>query len=182
MRLRPVLASVPRRALTLIVALGVAVTLAGCTGGGSADPVVAGPATTGTVAPPASVSPPPVVEPSGTPGATSTQPHAAGTAQQNLPRFRAVVAQVAAGAGKVEGRAYIDALVTAGFDKKAMQVTQDQSTVGHPAESIEFSVRWPDGQCLVGQVGPDTGAPVTTVLPGLAGGGCLLGATRVIDW
>ena len=42
----------------------------------------------------------------------------------------------------VAGRAYIDALVAAGFDKAAMQVTPDQTTVGNPAESIQFSVRW----------------------------------------
>ena len=56
----------------------------------------------------------------------------------------------------VSGRAYIDALVAAGFDKAAMQVTQDQTTVGNPAESIQFSVRWGE-ECLVGQVGPATG-------------------------
>ncbi|WP_245570356.1 DUF6993 domain-containing protein [Microbacterium luticocti] len=105
-----------------------------------------------------------------------------GTAKDNLPLFRAVVEHVWAGADKVKGRAYVDALVKAGFDKKAMQVTADLSTVGNPAESLQFSVRWKDGQCLVGQVGPDTGTPVTAVLPGLAGGGCLLGRTRVIDW
>ena len=72
------------------------------------------------------------------------------------------VASVWASPNNVAGRAYIDALVAAGFDKSAMQVTKDKSTVGNPAESIQFSVHW-GGDCLVGQVGPATGAPVTVV-------------------
>ena len=62
-----------------------------------------------------------------------------------------------------------------------MQVTQDQSTVGNAAESIQFSVVW-NGECLVGQVGPATGQPVAIVLPVLADGSCLVGETRAIDW
>ena len=82
---------------------------------------------------------------------------------------------------QVAGRAYIDSLVEAGFDKTAMQLTPDQSTVGNAAESIQFSVRWAD-QCLIGQVGPATGAPVTVMVPVLAEGTCLVGETRPIDW
>jgi len=67
------------------------------------------------------------------------------------------------------------------FDKAAMQLTPDNTTIGNPAESIEFSVRWGE-ECLVGQVGPSIGAPVATVLPGLSTGGCLIGQTRAIDW
>lgn len=104
-----------------------------------------------------------------------------GTADENLPLFSAVVAGVWATPQQVTGQAYVDALVAAGFDKSAMQLTPDQSTVGNPAESIQFSVRW--GQdCLVGQVGPSTGAPVTVVLPALGEGTCLVGDTRPIDW
>ena len=75
----------------------------------------------------------------------------------------------------------VDALAGAGFDKGAMQVTPDESTIGNAAESIEFSVRL-GADCLVGQVGPSIGNPVTTVLPGLSSGGCLIGQTRPIDW
>jgi len=92
-----------------------------------------------------------------------------------------VTAAVWATPDNVAGRAYIDALVAAGFDRAAMQVTPDQSTVGNPAESIQFSVRWGD-ECLVGQVGPATGSPVTLVVPVLAEGTCLVGQTRPIDW
>jgi len=106
-----------------------------------------------------------------------------GSAAQNLPLFREITEKVWASSQRASGRAYIDALVAAGFDKRAMQVTNDTSTVGNPAESIQFSVYWKnDGKCLVGQVGPATGSPVATVLPGLPGDLCLLGDTRPIDW
>lgn len=104
-----------------------------------------------------------------------------GTAADNLPLFTEVTDTVWASTDRAAGRAYIDALVAAGFDKAAMQVTHDQSTVGNPAESIQFSVRWGD-ECLVGQVGPATGNPVTVVVPVLAEGTCLVGQTRPIDW
>lgn len=104
-----------------------------------------------------------------------------GTAQDNLTFFASVVQAVWGTPQQVSGRAYIDALVAAGFDKGAMQVTPDASTVGNPAESIQFSVRWSD-QCLIGQVGPATGAPVAVVVPVLAEGTCLVGQTRPIDW
>lgn len=105
-----------------------------------------------------------------------------GTAEDNLPLFAAVTAQVWATDQRGSGRAYIDALIAAGFDRAAMQVTQDQSTVGNAAESLQFSVRWGEGECLIGQVGPSTGEPVTAVMPQLAEGRCLIGATRAIDW
>lgn len=104
-----------------------------------------------------------------------------GAAADNLPLFSSVTAAVWASEGRVAGRAYVDALAAAGFDKAAMQVTDDETTVGNPAESIQFAVRWGD-ECLVGQVGPATGNPVTVVVPVLAEGTCLVGQTRPIDW
>lgn len=104
-----------------------------------------------------------------------------GSAEENLPLFAAVTASVWAGAERASGRAYIDALTAAGFDRSAMQVTNDLTTVGNGAESIQFSVRW-DQECLIGQVGPATGEPVTVVVPVLAEGTCLVGRTRPIDW
>lgn len=105
-----------------------------------------------------------------------------GSAADNLPLFTAVTAQVWSTDQRGSGRAYIDALIAAGFDRAAMQVTQDQSTVGNAAETLQFSVRWGETECLVGQVGPSTGEPVTVVLPQLAEGRCLVGSTRPIDW
>jgi hypothetical protein len=106
--------------------------------------------------------------------------HPEGTAEENLPIFAAVTAEVWAASGSSSGSAYIDALTAAGFDKSAMQVTQDLTTVGRPVESMQFSVRW-DTQCLVGQVGPSTGNPVTMVMDQLAEGRCLVGTTRPIE-
>ncbi len=105
-----------------------------------------------------------------------------GSAEDNLPLFAAVTAAVWASDQRGSGRAYVDALTAAGFDRAAMQVTQDATTVGNPVESLQFSVRWGDADCLVGQVGPSTGEPVTAVLPQLAEGRCLVGTTRAIDW
>lgn len=104
-----------------------------------------------------------------------------GTAADNRPLFDSIVAATWASEDQASGRAYIDALTGVGFDRAAMQVTQDASTVGNAAESIQFSVRWADGQCLIGQVGPSTGEPVTQIMPVLAEGRCLVGTTRAID-
>jgi len=120
--------------------------------------------------------------PSVEPTAEAPAFHADGTADDNLPLFAAVTAQVWATDDRAAGRAYIDALVAAGFDKQTMQVTNDQTTVGNPAESIQFSVAWGDAECLVGQVGPSTGDPHTIVIDQLAEGRCLVGTTRAIDW
>ena len=104
-----------------------------------------------------------------------------GSAEENLPLFAQVVNTVAATDARAQGRAYIDALVAAGFPKAQMQVTNDLTTVGNPADSIQFSVKWA-GECLVGQVGPSTPAPTALVLPLVPGDTCLIGQTRPIDW
>ncbi|GAA5208453.1 DUF6993 domain-containing protein [Microbacterium kyungheense] len=147
-----------------------------------------------TACAPVTPTPTPSVSPSGTivvptPSASASDGGQAtpaalvpdGTAHDNLPYFTAVTDSVWASESRVSGRAYIDALVAAGFDKSAMQVTSDTTTVGNPAESIQFSVRWGE-ECLVGQVGPATGDPVTVVVPVVGEGTCLIGQTRPIDW
>lgn len=151
-----------RPALAAIASVSLVLTLSGCFGDDAPEPG------TTTSAPVATSAPPPVLVPEG-------------SAHDNLPYFAGVVQSVWAGPDNASGRAYIDALVTAGFDKAAMQVTPDESTVGNPAESIQFSVRWGE-DCLIGQVGPATGDPVAVVDAGLADGGCLVGTTRPIDW
>lgn len=82
---------------------------------------------------------------------------------------------------RVQGRAYIDALTAAGFDKAAMEVTPDRTSVDDPVDSLQFSVLW-KGQCLVGQVGPSTPQPTALVLDPVPSGTCLIGHTRTIDW
>jgi hypothetical protein len=114
-----------------------------------------------------------------TPPAPALYPE--GTADENLPYFALVTQQVWAGPERMAGRAYIDALVAAGFDKSRMQVTRDQTAIGNAADSIQFSVAW-DDQCLIGQAGAAFPEPATVVLPILEGGTCLIGDTRPIDW
>lgn len=126
-----------------------------------------------------SATPSPSASATTTPSAPELHPD--GSAADNLPLFTAVTAQVWASKNKAKGRAYVDALVAAGFPKSAMQVTKDKTTVGNAVESLQFSVLW-DDQCLIGQVGPATGAPVTAVMPALEGDTCLIGDTRPIDW
>lgn len=115
-----------------------------------------------------------------TPGPAVFNPD--GTAADNLPIFKKVVHDVWAGGDKLKGRAYIDALVTVGFaDKTAMQLTPDETTIGDPVDTIQFSVLFKD-QCLMGQVGPATGEPSAFVAPKLPNGKCMFGNTRPIDW
>lgn len=167
---RPERRSRLRLASTSALATAAALVLVACTPSPEGSPSSAPPSSgaAGTPSPSESpVAPPQLV--------------ADGTAADNLPLFTSVMNAVWATPDSVSGRAYIDALVAAGFDKAAMQVTEDTSTVGNAAESIQFSVRW-GGECLVGQVGPATGTPLAVVLPGLAEGGCLVATTRTIDW
>ncbi|MFV0318936.1 MAG: DUF6993 domain-containing protein [Microbacterium sp.] len=157
------------RSLRVAAILVSAVVLAGCVAG--EDPTPSVPASgTATVAPTAS----PTASP-------EPELHPEGTAADNLPLFTAVTRRVWASGDAESGRAYVDALVTAGFEKSAMQVTADRSTIGNTAESLQFSVRWGE-DCLVGQVGESTGEPVTVILPALSDGSCLIGQTRPIDW
>jgi len=160
-----------RRPVAVVLALSLGALLSACT-----QP---SPEPTASTAAPST----PAVSPTPTPTQTSTGPVLVpdGTAEDNLPLFAQVVETVWTSPDQVSGRAYIDALVAAGFDKSAMQVTNDLTTIGDPAESIQFSVLWGD-ECLIGQVGPAKGEPVTVVMPALAEGGCLIGNTRPIDW
>ncbi|OCG75846.1 hypothetical protein A7J15_00935 [Microbacterium sediminis] len=153
-----------RRAAGALAIVSTLAALAAC----APEPVAP---TTGPTAPSASAAPTAAPEPTLVPD---------GSAADNLPLFTRVVADVWGSEQRGAGRAYVDALVAAGFDKAAMQVTRDVSTVGNAAESIQFSVRWGE-ECLIGQVGPETGDPVTSVEAAIDGV-CLIGNTRPIDW
>ena len=171
-RARPV--PIGLRVVGIGVGVSLALALTGCTGAVPESTASPTPSHTATQAATSSATPSPTVA-----AAPVLVPD--GTAQDNLPVFSAVVAAVWATPQQVTGQAYVDSLVAAGFDKAAMQLTPDQSTVGNAAESIQFSVRWGD-ECLVGQVGPATGAPVTVVVPVIGASTCLVGDTRPIDW
>ncbi|SFR76284.1 hypothetical protein SAMN05428970_2043 [Agromyces sp. CF514] len=147
-------------------ALFVAV-LTGCTGTPSPEPT-----------PSPSTSRP---QPSGEATAEPVGLHPDLPAADNLPYFDQVNQKVVAANGAAAGRDFIDALVAAGFDKAAMQVTSDQTSLGEPADSVQFAVAFND-ECLVGQYGPKSGGYHGVVQPALGTGGCLVGQTRPIDW
>jgi hypothetical protein len=102
-----------------------------------------------------------------------------GTAGSNQPYFDDTNNALIALGGSLDGRAFIDNLVTAGFPKAAMEVTADRTTVNAQADQVQFSVRV-NGACLIGQYGG--GTYNSSVAPQLADGRCLIGTTRPIDW
>ena len=103
------------------------------------------------------------------------------SASENLSFFDAVNLGVAAANASAGGRDFIDALVTAGFDRSQMEVTADRTTVDLQADSVQFAVLFSD-ECLVGQYGSASGGYHSAVRPALGTGGCLVGETRPIDW
>jgi len=132
----------------------------------------------------ACVSGPPMPTPAPftpSPGATApSEPeiNLAGTAAENQPYFDQVnIATVQAG-GR-DGRAFIDALVAAGYPKDQMEVTPDRTSINAQADNYQFSVKL-NGTCLIGQYGVSSYASFTG--PVLADGHCLVGNTRPIDW
>ena len=102
-----------------------------------------------------------------------------GTAEENKPYFDLVGNNFFAANGMSDGRSIIDNLVAAGFRKQDMEVTPDRTAIDLAADSILFSVRV-KGECLLGQVSARGFG--STVAPLLGTGGCLVGATRPIDW
>jgi hypothetical protein len=103
------------------------------------------------------------------------------SASENLAYFDWVATDVLAGNPSAGGKAFIDALAAAGFDKTAMEVTFDSTAADLAADSIQFAVRF-NGECLVGQTGPASGGYHSVVTALLGTGRCLVGATRQIDW
>ncbi|WEO75845.1 hypothetical protein BJQ94_10655 [Cryobacterium sp. SO2] len=162
----------PRWAATGAACLIVVLALAGCAG------------TAATPAPSTAAS---TTEPSASEAAPSpTEPAApvllpTGTATDNLPYFDSVITATLATEANPPGRTLIDALVAAGFEKDHLEVTADTTTMGKPADSIQFAVKF-NAECLVGQNGPSSGGFHSVVAPMLATGTCLVGATRQIDW
>jgi hypothetical protein len=85
----------------------------------------------------------------------------------------------AAGGSNPGGRAFVDALVAAGFDRAQMQVTYDKTAISLDADNVQFSVLI-GSDCLIGQFG-NVGYQ-STIQPALSTGACLIGKTRPIDW
>lgn len=152
-----------RRVWTALIGSAIAaLMMTGCSQVSEPDPTPTAPSTSATSAP--RPTPTPTTE-----------------AQGRERSFADVVNAVWGTGDRMSGRAYVDALVAAGFDKTQMQLTPDETSIGGPVDSIQFSVRLGE-DCLVGQVGEVIGNPVVAILPGLATGGCLIGDTRPITW
>jgi hypothetical protein len=160
-----------------------AAVLSGCTSPGTAEPAPAATRTEDSTADPQPAEPDPT--PSGeateAPEAPSPEPtlDADGSAEENLDYFDAVNERLLDEQDAPGGRAFIDNLIEAGFDRSAMEVTRDRTAVDLAADNIQFSVRIGE-ECLLGQFG-NTGY-VSTVGDVLSTGRCLVGRTRPIDW
>ena len=162
---RPAMSGVPRAILAGVSAVLVSVALAACVPGSTLRPL---PSTSASGQPSASATP--VDDPELVPD---------GTADDNLPYFNLVNSQFLAADPTPGGRAIIDNLVAAGFDKAAMQVTPDSTSIGRDVDSVQFSVRFGD-RCLVGQ---SSGAGYVGIVgPAVSDTLCLIGKTRAIDW
>lgn len=147
-------------AAILLVAAG-ALTLAGCVDAPTPQPT---PTSAPSTAPSAPAEPEIDLE---------------GTAKENLPYFDQVNGELIAAGGTLDGRAFIDNLVAAGYPKTDLEVTNDRTAINGPADNIQFAVRL-NGTCLIGQYGNIGYA--STALDMLSTGRCLVGATRPIDW
>jgi hypothetical protein len=152
-----------------LVALAGALVLAGCTSSAPTTTVSTSAASAASSAPVS--SPPPAAAPAYNASATNAEALAA---------FTAVVKKLLVTDPQPHGRDVIDALVAAGFDKKAMELTPDDTTIGRNVDSIEFSVLWKAKDCLLGQVG--SAGFSSSSAPVLSTGKCLIGTTRAIDW
>jgi hypothetical protein len=144
------------------VALASAMLLAGCTPEAAPS------------APPRTAS----AAPSPTPTASPTIA-LDGNASENLPYFDQVNKALIAKGGTLNGRAFIDNLVAAGYPKNAMEVTPDKTSVNLDADNIEFSVLL-GRTCLIGEYGNIGYA--STAQKVFSTGRCLAGKTRKIDW
>ena len=152
-----------RGAAALTVAV-MSVVLAGCVQGNPMPVPTYEP--TGT----ASATPGPAAEPKLRPGEG---------AEANKPYFDKVAEQFLHDNGMGDGRAAIDHLVAAGFDKSDMQVTPDTTALGIAVDALIFSVRIRN-ECLIGQY--SAAGYKGIIAPVLGTGNCLIGTTRPIDW
>lgn len=155
-----------RRASVIAALVASAALLAGCVQGPPTPVPTYTPTNTRTATPTPTPEPVPTLIP-------------AGTAEQNYDYFAHVVGTFYEAQGKADGRKHIDNLVSAGFTKADMEVTDDKTPFGYDADSIVFSVKLGD-QCLIGQV---FSSDYTTDIASVLGTGkCLVGQTRAIDW
>ena len=162
-RIRP---SVGRVGLVLASGALVVASLAACSFVGAPDDGAATSRAVESAAPTASPEVPPVLVPGG-------------TAEQNRALFDAVSSGVVAADPDADGRTLVDALVAAGFDRAAIEVTDDTTAIGGEADAVQFAVRASDA-CIVGE--RSASGYASLVAPVLGTSRCLVGETRPIDW
>lgn len=151
----------------VVVAGATVLALAACAPGEAAPTAPATPRASST----------PVPEPTAEPALLIPE----GSAAENLPYFDQLAAGVLAADPAAGGEAFVNALVAGGFDKAAMEVGFDRTSVDLAADSVQWSVRFNDG-CMIGQFGPASGGYHSIATPVLSTGTCLIGTTRPIDW
>jgi len=101
-----------------------------------------------------------------------------GSAEENLPYITWVLGQAGAGVGLFGSLDAVAALEEAGFERSAIEVTSDRTSLELAAESISVSVLV-DGDCAIAQWSGDW--LVSSVQPVLGSGTCLLGDTLSLD-
>lgn len=123
------------------------------------------------------------VRPAPTAPATAPTLVPGGSAEENLPFFQQTLLDFAGGAAPIEGQPVVDALVGAGFDRAAMQVSFDRTQTNLVSDNIFVSVRIAES-CLIGQLITADRSLVAEVAPALGPDQniCLIGTTRPIDW
>jgi len=101
------------------------------------------------------------------------------SAVENQPYFDTVMRALIHEDQTPGGKKVVNALVAAGFDKRAIEVTFDKTAVDLVADSLQFSVQI-NGGCIVGQYG--NVKYLSVIAPVLGSGKCFVGKTRPIDW
>lgn len=94
--------------------------------------------------------------------------------QKNADLFNRTAAAVAASANPV-GADFTNALAAVGFDKSAMQITADRTTINAVAPAIVFAVKVHE-KCLLGQYTPSNHEYDHQVVSPISTGSCLIGA------
>ena len=151
-----------RSSLAWAVAVASVVLLAGCT--------TPSPEPSHTVAAPPSQEPTPTPTPTPTPEAIVD-----GTAAENQEFFDTVNRELIASGTALNGAAFVDNLVSHGYDRAVMEVTPDTTAIGVAADNIVFTIRFADS-CLLGQWGNIGYTSLVTDIPST--GRCLIGTPR----
>ncbi|MEY4458216.1 MAG: hypothetical protein RIS25_809 [Actinomycetota bacterium] len=102
-----------------------------------------------------------------------------GTAAINKPYFDWVVLKYLQSSPKYNDQSMVAALVDAGFEKKAIEITPSTTGTSQPADSIIVSVKMGDN-CLIGQRMRDN-SYFSSLEKLLSSGTCLVGETQPIN-